>query len=128
MSEQAAVEREVVGRPTGYAGGQNEQRWKKAVRDAFAGATLPGPSRVQLEVDFVLTTQQRGRLEPDLDNLIKSTLDALDGVLGRRPATGARVEADDVRVDRLIATKRHGGEGEATGARIRMSELPEVPA
>jgi len=128
VSERASVEREVPGRPTGYAGGENEQRWKTAVRDAFAGVTFPGPARIQLAVHFVLTAQQRGRREPDLDNLIKSTLDALEGVLGERSGTGARVEADDVRVDRIVASKRHGREGEQPGARISVSELPEVPA
>lgn len=128
MSERASVEREVLGRPTGYAGGENEQRWKAAVRDAFADVTLPGPARIQLEVDFVLTAQQRGRREPDLDNLIKSTLDALEGVLGERKGTGVRVEADDVRVDRILASKRHAREGEQPGARISVSELPELPA
>jgi Holliday junction resolvase RusA-like endonuclease len=40
---------------------------------------------VQVEIDFAFAADQRGRNEPDLDNLIKSTVDALEGVIGIRP-------------------------------------------
>ena len=69
---------------------------------------LPAQCRVQVELDFVLAPDQVGRVEPDLDNLIKSTVDALEAVLGVRPGTGYRVEADDVRVDRIVASKHEG--------------------
>lgn len=118
----------VHGRPTGYSAGANEQAWKQAVRDAFSGCVLSARSRAQVEIDFVLGPDQVGRIEPDLDNLIKSTVDALEGVLGARAGTGARVEADDVRVDRIVASKRPGRDGEQPGARVVVSELPEVPA
>jgi hypothetical protein len=36
---------------------------------------------------------------PDLDNLIKAAVGALEGVIGSAP-DGKRLEADDVRVDR----------------------------
>lgn len=123
----APIARHVLGRPTGYAGGDHERRWKAAVRDAFADVALPPEVRVQVEAEFVLTAEQRGRREPDLDNLIKSTVDALEAVLGVRSGTGARVEADDVRVDRIVASKRHARPGEASGAGVVVSELPEVP-
>lgn len=32
-------------RPTGFAAGDNEQRWQAAVRSAFAGKTVPQSSR-----------------------------------------------------------------------------------
>ena len=102
----------MAGRPTGYSAGANEHAWKQAVREAFSGCVLPTQCRVQVEVDFVLAPDQVGRVEPDLDNLIKSTVDALEGVLGERSGTGARVEADDVRVDRIVASKRAGRTGE----------------
>lgn len=121
----ASITRKVAGRPTGYAGGENERRWKSAVRGAFSAAVLPGTTRIRVDMDFILTADQLGRREPDLDNLIKSTIDALEGVLGRRSGTGARVEADDVRVARILASKRHGLDGEPSGARIVVSQLPE---
>lgn len=122
-----AFARTVAGRPTGYSAGANEHAWKQAVREAFSGCVLPAQCRVQVELDFVLAPDQVGRVEPDLDNLIKSTVDALEAVLGVRSGTGARVEADDVRVDRIVASKRPARAGEAHGARVVVSELPEVP-
>ncbi|SFL71676.1 Endodeoxyribonuclease RusA [Geodermatophilus ruber] len=116
-------ERVVRGRPTGYSAGVNEQRWKADLRSAFSGCTLPAGCRVQVELEFLLGQDQRGRNEPDLDNLIKAAIDALDGVLGVRTGTGLRVEADDVRVDRIAASKRHAGENEDPGARITVAEL-----
>ena len=122
-----AFARTVAGRPTGYSAGANERAWKQAARAVFEGCVLPEGCRVQVEIDFLLAPDQVGRVEPDLDNLIKSTVDALEGVLGVRPGTGARMEADDVRVDRIVASKRPARSGEHPGARIVVSELPEVP-
>ncbi|MEE6297190.1 DUF429 domain-containing protein [Georgenia wangjunii] len=115
-------ERIVRGRPTGYSAGANEQRWKAAVRMAFADCTLPAESHVQVDLEFFLDHDQRGRNEPDLDNLIKAAIDALDGVLGLRTGTGSRAEADDVRVDRITASKRAAAQGEGAGARITVVE------
>ncbi|WP_298459806.1 DUF429 domain-containing protein [uncultured Cellulomonas sp.] len=116
-------ERTVHGRPTGYAAGANEQRWKAAVRAVFSDCALAADCRVQVDLEFLLGPDQQGRKEPDLDNLIKTTIDALDGVLGARTGTGLRAEADDVRVDRITASKRPAGtEGDA-GARITVTEL-----
>jgi predicted RNase H-like nuclease/Holliday junction resolvase RusA-like endonuclease len=116
-------ERVVHGRPTGYSGGANEQRWKADVRSAFSGCSLPTGCRVHVELEFFLGLDQIGPNEPDLDNLIKAAIDALDGVLGVRTGTGLRVEADDVRVDRITASKRPAGADEDTGARITVAEL-----
>ncbi len=55
---------------------------------------------MRVDATFMLMVEQGGRMEPDLDNLIKTTVDSLEGVLGVRTGTGPRVEADDVRVDR----------------------------
>lgn len=120
-----AFARTVAGRPTGYGGGANEAAWKDAVRATFAGCALPADCRVGVEAEFLLTPVQQGRNEPDLDNLIKTTVDALEGVIGVRPGTGTRVEADDVRVDRITASKRPAREGEEPGAHIVVSELRE---
>lgn len=122
----SAFARTVSGRPTGYSAGANERAWKQATRAVFEGCVLPEGCRVQVEIDFLLAPDQVGRVEPDLDNLIKSTVDALQGVLGVRSGTGSRTEADDVRVDRIVASKRPARSGEHLGARIVVSELPEV--
>jgi len=121
-------ERVVSGRPTGYSAGANEDRWKAAVRKAFSGCVLPAGHRVQVEIDFVLAADQRERNEPDLDNLIKAAVDALEGVIGIRPGTGKRLEADDVRIDRITATKRPARGDEEPGAWIVVSDLGEAPA
>lgn len=123
-----ALARTVAGRPTGYSSGANERLWKQAVREGLSGCVLSTQGRVQLEVEFVLAPDQVGRVEPDLDNLIKSAVDALEGVLGIRAGTGSRTEADDVRVDRIVASKRPARVGEHPGARIVLSELPDVRA
>jgi predicted RNase H-like nuclease/Holliday junction resolvase RusA-like endonuclease len=122
----AVFERVVSGRPTGYSAGTNEDRWKAAVRQAFSGCALQAGQRVQVEIDFALAVDQRGRNEPDLDNLIKSTVDALEGVIGIRPGTGERIEADDVRIDRITATKRPARGTEDPGAWIAVSDLGEA--
>lgn len=118
-----SLTRTISGRPTGYAAGDHERAWKAAVRAAF-GDVQPLPAgRVAVEMVFVLRPLQVGRNEPDLDNLIKATIDALECVLGTRPGTGSRVEADDVRVDRIVASKRFGAVDEA-GAEITVRLLP----
>lgn len=114
---------DVLGRPTAWAAGIRERAWKDAVRGALASHHVPAPARVALEVEFRLGPDQRGRNEPDLDNLLKSTIDALDDVLGARPGAFRR-QADDVRVDQIIASKRPARDGEQAGARIALRELP----
>lgn len=118
-----AFEHWVTGRPTGYAGGENERNWKTAVRQAFSGENLPADARAQVDLEFVLGDDQQGRREPDLDNLIKSTIDALEGVLGVRTGTGVRIEADDVRIDGITAVKRHARPEERPGARVTVRQL-----
>jgi len=53
----------------------------------------------------------------DLDNLIKPTLDAMEGVFGLREWRGVPQPADD-QVDQLEATKRTVAPGEDPGATI----------
>lgn len=117
------VDVDVIGRPTGYSAGANEQHWKSAIRKAFAGPRFAAASRIGVDVAFRLDPSQRGNNAPDLDNLIKATIDALDGLLGPRSIKG-RPQADDERIDRILATKRIARDGEEPGARIRVSVLP----
>jgi hypothetical protein len=58
----------------------------------------------------------------DLDILIKPTRDALGSVIGWRRWNG-RPQADDERIDRIVAEKRTIGDGESVGARIRILVL-----
>jgi Holliday junction resolvase RusA-like endonuclease len=118
-----AIAVDVAGRPTGYAAGENEQRWKAAVRAAFAGMSVPSSSRVTLEIEYRLDPLQVGHNAPDLDNLLKATIDALDGVLGLRAGSYARTLADDERVDRIVASTRVASPGETPGARMVIAEL-----
>ncbi|MEU7990096.1 hypothetical protein AB0B56_35055 [Streptosporangium canum] len=53
----------------------------------------------------------------DLDNLIKPTLDAMEGIFGTRSWRGTSQPADD-RVDRIAAVKRLPRAGEVPGATI----------
>lgn len=116
----ATFARDVPGRPGVI--GSHQLHWQQAVRAAFDGCIMPTHSRVSVEITFRLDTNtQRARNEPDLDNLIKPTIDALEGVLGRRQGTGPRVEADDVRVARITASKEFS---ERAGAVIAVQELP----
>src|SRR5262245_1603899 len=118
-----AIAVDVAGRPTGFAAGDNEQRWKEAVRSAVAGKTVPPLSRVAIEVEYRLDPSQIGHNTPDLDNLLKATIDGLDEVLGRRPGRFARPQADDERIDRIVASKRLARPDETPGARVVIVEL-----
>lgn len=53
----------------------------------------------------------------DLDSLIKSTLDVMEGVSGTRASRGTPQPADD-RVDRIEAVNRLPGANEVPGATI----------
>ncbi|PYF98908.1 Predicted nuclease (RNAse H fold) [Georgenia satyanarayanai] len=117
---------DVVGRPTAWAGGTLERAWKDAVRRALAPHRVPAPWRLAVELEFRLGADQRGRNEPDLDNLVKSTVDALDDVLGARPGAFRRRQADDVRVDRIVASKRPVRDGEPAGAWITLRVSPHA--
>jgi Holliday junction resolvase RusA-like endonuclease len=58
----------------------------------------------------------------DIDNLVKPTLDAMEGVLGLRPWQGPLQAADD-RVDYLEASKCTVRDGESPGAHIEVYDL-----
>ena len=118
-----AIAVDIEGRPTGFAGGASEQRWKAAVRSAFASKSVAPASRVAIEIDYRLDRGQIGHNSPDLDNLLKATIDALDEVLGLRPGKFARPQADDERIDRIVATKRAARPDEVPGARVVIVEL-----
>jgi Holliday junction resolvase RusA-like endonuclease len=117
------IRRWVAGRPTGYSAGENERTWKAAVAAAFVGdAPLTVMSRIGIEAQFRLDPTQRDRLAPDLDNLIKSTVDALINMIGPRKISGPP-QADDERVDLIVAEKAVVQPGAPAGAWIAVWEL-----
>lgn len=116
---------DVQARPASYATAA-EGPWKAAVAEAVGVHEVPAGARFALEVDFRLPAPATSNDAWDLDNLIKPTLDALGGVIGRRRWRGTP-QTDDERVDRIVATKRTVRDGERPGARIRVTVLPEEP-
>lgn len=113
------------GRPTPFAGGENEHKWKQAVRDAIEAKQPFTPprahARLAVRVEFRLLLAHAMH-EPDPDNLLKSTFDAMAGVLGIRKVQGPP-QADDERIDYLEVVKREVRDGEQWGATIAVYEL-----
>lgn len=81
-------------------------------------APLLGPVELRLAFFFALAQPPRERAwrvtKPDLDNLVKATADALNGI-----AWG-----DDAQVVRLVASKLVAARGDAGGALITIRSLP----
>lgn len=119
---------EPVGRPTPYAGEENERKWKQAVRDAIEAKRpfqAPGDgARLAVRIEFRLRLR-RAADEPDSDNLLKSTFDAMEGVLGVLVMSNGTVQADDRRIDYLEVVKRQTRDGEDWGASIEVYELDD---
>ena len=83
---------------------------------------MPDGARFAVELEFRLPAATRANEAWDLDNLVKPTLDALGGVIGFRRWKGPR-QADDERVDRIVASKRPAALHESPGASIRVVAL-----
>jgi Holliday junction resolvase RusA-like endonuclease len=112
---------EVAGRPASYSSAA-EAPWKHAVRLAVAASgvvAVPPAARFAVCIDLRTPAARNANEVWDLDNLIKPTLDALEGVLGLRQWKGSAQAADD-RVDHLIASKRTA---EPSGATIKIQVL-----
>lgn len=120
------VDVEVAARPATYATA-GEAAWRTAVAAAVGTRQVPDGTRFAVEVEFRLPLPGTRNDAWDLDNLIKPTLDALGGVIGWRRWNG-RQQADDERIDRIVASKRTIRTGEAAGARIRIAAIPPAPA
>ncbi|GIJ81401.1 hypothetical protein Xph01_58330 [Micromonospora phaseoli] len=113
---------DVPGRPASYSSA-SEAAWKAAVREAIRRTGLgPWTERFSVLVEFRTPEARNANDVWDLDNLIKPTLDAMEGVFGLRPWRGAAQAADD-RVDHLEASKRTVRSGEVPGARIEVRRL-----
>ena len=110
------------GRPASYSSAA-EAAWKAAVRAAISEAGGgPWTGRFSVLIEFRTPEARNANEVWDLDNLIKPTLDAMEGVFGLRAWKGPAQAADD-RVDHLEASKRTVGAGELPGARIEIGRL-----
>lgn len=123
LTFKVAITVDVAGRPTAVAGGGKEPPWKAAVRSALADKTVPPSSRIAIEVEYRLDPNQTGHNAPDLDNLLKATIDALGGVLGPRPERVPSSQADYERIDSIVASKRLARPDETAGARLLIYKL-----
>lgn len=94
--------------------------WRAAVADAVGTRHVPDGIRFAVEIEFKLPRPNTRNDAWDLDNLIKPTLDALGGVIRWRRWNG-RPQADDERIDRVVASKRAVEPDEEAGARIRVA-------
>jgi hypothetical protein len=124
MAYETLVVVDVVGRPASYSSAA-EAAWKTAVREAFLATGLgPWDERFSVLMEFRTPEARNADEVWDLDNLIKPTLDAMEGVFGLRPWRGPTQAADD-RVDHLEARKRTISGAEVPGARIEVRRLAE---
>lgn len=117
MAEQLLVSVDVHGRPATFATA-SEVAWKEAVRAAVAASGVqPREARFAVRIAFRTAPPRAAKEVWDLDNLIKPTLDAMEGVFGLREWRGHPQPADD-RVDRLEASKCPVDSAEEAGAEI----------
>ena len=111
---------------TGTPYGQNKVRgdiqaprkWTESIREQTRNvASVSNPC--VLEVTFVLPNDKYPLdfpYGPDLDNLLKRFLDALQ----------PKPLSNDSNVMKLIASKRRAGMNEVTGAYLTIEEVPEI--
>lgn len=115
---------EVTGRPATF-GTAHEAAWKTAVRDAVtASGVRPHAARFSVRFEFRLAPAKHSGEVWDIDNLVKPTMDAMEGILGTREWTGTPQPADD-RVDHIEALKRETRCGEVPGATIDVWTIGE---
>jgi Holliday junction resolvase RusA-like endonuclease len=110
----------VLGRPATWATA-HEAAWKTAVRQAVVSANVrPRPDAwFSVRCEFRTPAPRTIHDRWDLDNLVKPTLDAMEGIFGLRPWRGAPQPNDD-RVTRLEASKRTVEPHESLGATIEV--------
>jgi Holliday junction resolvase RusA-like endonuclease len=121
VSALSVVDVAVAARPATFATAA-EAAWRDAVAAAVGTRHVPDGTRFAVEIEFRLPPPRTRNDAWDLDNLLKPTLDALGGVIGWRRWNG-RPQADDERIDRIVASKRAVEPDEDVGARIRIAAL-----
>lgn len=111
---------DVVGRPATFATA-HEVAWKEAIRAAVTASGVgPRPDACfEVRLDFRTPAPITANDRWDLDNLVKPTLDALEGVFGLRAWKGVAQPNDD-KVVALRASKRTVLDGEVPGAHIEI--------
>jgi predicted RNase H-like nuclease len=115
---------DVIGRPASYSSAA-EAPWTAAVRAAATTGGQPvRDTRFGVRMEFRTPVATNPNEVWDLDNLVKPTLDAMEGVFGLRRWAGPAQAADD-RVDILHASKRTVTPDEPAGARIEVYDLTQ---
>jgi Holliday junction resolvase RusA-like endonuclease len=111
---------EVHGRPATFATA-HEAAWKAAVRRAVEGSGVaPRPEACfSVHLEFRTPVPRTPNDRWDLDNLVKPTLDAMEGVFGLRAWTG-KPQPNDDKVVYLVASKRTVRQPEREGAHIEV--------
>jgi hypothetical protein len=95
VADHHLVRIEVTGRPATFATA-HEHAWKEAVSSAVvATGAQPQNARFAVRIDFRPATARNANESWDLDNLIKPTLDAMEGIFGPRLWRGTPQRADD---------------------------------
>lgn len=107
----------IKGRPTVVPDNSRSKKWEREVKVVASRVAPAEPfdCPVRLEVEFTMPRPQKPMFEmpatcPDVDKLVRSTADALTGIL----------YVDDGRIVELIGSKRYG---HPLGARIKLTTL-----
>jgi Holliday junction resolvase RusA-like endonuclease len=111
---------ELRGRPATFATA-HELPWKQAIREAITESGLePRPDACfKVRIAFRTPVPRTSNDRWDIDNLVKPTLDAMEGIFGMRAWAGVPQPNDD-KVVALEATKRTVNDGEGPGATIKI--------
>jgi crossover junction endodeoxyribonuclease RusA len=112
-----------------YRRGEHAGVYTPSTADAWKGQIMLAASlyrgqfttgALRLEVEFYLPRPQAHKhdeyvaVKPDLDNLLKSTMDAL---------SDAGIWHDDAQVAAIVSTKRYESANQAVGAMIRVEMI-----
>lgn len=117
MPERYIATIQVTARPATFATA-GEAPWKAAVRQGVEeSGCQPMNARFAVRIEFRLGPSRTAGEVWDLDNLVKPTLDAMEGIFGLRLWRGRPQPADD-RVDRIEAMRRLPESHELPGATI----------
>lgn len=98
--------------------------WRAAIEEACNGTEVYHQGeRLELEVHFTVPQRLSSNDEWDLDNLLKPTIDGLSSLLGVRRGNHSVPQADEERIDRIIASKRAAQGDEQVGATLKLRRL-----
>lgn len=116
---------DVQGDPGAYATDRGTA-WQAAVRSSVQNSDLkPFTAGARLGIELVIRqVVRRPSDQTDLDNVVKHTIDALEGVLGTRQQ-GGRPQADDGRIDVIHARREWVSLPEGGGATVRVWRLDD---